>query len=675
MQIPRSQGRTVAQPTLQQHTPLTGLSSIGNSIGGAIQGRDEKLQEQEVTAKRLELYHNDLAEKEAKVKLDDVMTTEMSDQVTIVKNNLANGTINANQASENLKKWSDDRYKQLEDDMPLHARKDLQNYWDENRNRQGTSFLPLQLSADAKKGVTIAEQAFDISTRQDRDNGRLYLIKNMDGLNLSVSDKADRLNKYDITRDIMDIDHRVTGAVEKESIDDLTTLLGEIRGNHYKYIDGPTVQDKEKQVLSRISALQQKAVVEENKRVTKAGSVFNDYKTQVLTGRELDSAYTKDVGLAIKGTEHEAEYEFYRANSINFQKFSRMSSGEQLALINKQNASMKNSPTNNAENEKKVMGVYESIYKDKLDVLKNNPNQAVREAGLKPNDLNPLELKASPKSFAAKVIENGINQFALKDPNLKTKPISEEDLPEAKQAFDNMSVNSKLNFISEMVGQSKNIPNGHKIWGATLGQLGGGDQSYIMAGISRMNGFQSDRGEDVATAIISGTQALKNKQLTMPKDELLKQEFNKYVGNSVSGETANMTYSGFKSIYAHLSERDGYLHKDKDDLNKDIVGTALSMATGGVYNQDIKYGNQKSWKVSKPYGMSDSPFESTVSSGLSYISGKTGISVADLETLRLRRSSKRSAKNEIQYDLINERGNPLVVNGVEWRVNMTGRTK
>lgn len=42
MQIPRSQGRTTAQPTLQQHTPISGLSSIGNSIGGAIEERDKK---------------------------------------------------------------------------------------------------------------------------------------------------------------------------------------------------------------------------------------------------------------------------------------------------------------------------------------------------------------------------------------------------------------------------------------------------------------------------------------------------------------------------------------------------------------------------------------------------------------------------------------------------------
>lgn len=675
MLIPRSQGRVTAQPTLQQHTPMTGLSAIGNSIGGAVQARDEKLQEGEVAAKQIENFNNAMAEKEAKIKLDNVMTTEMSDQVSLVKNDLVNGTINATQANERLKTWSSERYKQLENDMPMHARQQMQQYWDGNVNQQTASFLPLQLRADVQKGATIANQAFDISTRQDREAGRKYLSKSLDGLNLSVADKADRLNKYDVTRDIMDIDKRVMGAVEAENPADLHTLLTELRGGQFKYLDGPTIQDKEKQVLSRISALDQKAQVEENKRITQSNKVFNDFKTQVLTGRALDSDYIQNVESAVKGTDNESDFQFYKSNSINFQKFSRLSTSDMLSKINSQKAAMKNSTTNNAENESKVMNVYESIYRDKLDTLKNNPNQAVSEAGLKPNQLTGMELKANPQSFAAKAVENGVNQYALRDPNIKLKPISEENLPEAKQAFDAMGVNAKLDFIGALIGQSKNIPNGNKIWGAILGQLGSGDQSYIMAGIARMNDYKTTKGDDVATAILSGTQALKNKQLTMPKDELLKSEFNKYVGNSVSGETANMTFQGFKSIYAHLTERDGYQHKDKDDLSKDIAKTALSMATGGVYDQPVKYGNQRTWKVSKPYGLSDDAFETTVNSGLKYISSQTGISLGELEDFRLRRSATRSSKGEIQYDLINERGNPLVVKGIQWRINMPGRTK
>ncbi len=673
--IPKSQGRDTSRPVMQQHTPMTGLGSIGNAIGGVLDERNRKQEEAEVSAKRAELYHNDLAEKEAKVKLDDVLTTELSEQVTLLKNDVANGAMNADVANKTLQQWSENRFKQLEGEMPGHAQQSLKNHWSSNVSRNATGFLPLQLSADTKKGTVLADRVTEIGTRMDRKAGREYLESNLATLNLSEAEKQARIYGYESTRDVLDIDGRITSAVESKNTADLQALITDMDSGKYGYIDGPQVQQKKAQALSRIDAINKQVEVEENKRLQLAGKVLNDFKSQVLTGRALDDSYLARVGGAVVGTEHEAEYNFYKSQSNNFQSFSNLSTTEQLKRINEQKVRAKNSKTTDAVNEEKILGVYESIHKEKTETLKNNPNQAVREAGLETHSLNAGELKANPKSFAAKAIDNGVSQLALKDPNIVVKPIAAEDLAEAKQAFEAKSVNDKLDFIGELINQSKGVPNGSKIWSATMGQLGGGDLSYLMAGVARANNYRSKQGEDVAAAIISGTQALKNKALVVPKDDLLRSEFNKYVGNSVSGETANMSYSAFKSIYVHLSERNGYQHKDKDDMSKDLAKTALSMATGGVYEQGVKYGNQKTWKVSKPYGMDDDRFESEVSKGYAAISQATGISTAELQDLRLRRSDKRSKKGEIQYDLINERGAPLQVGGVMWRINMQGATK
>lgn len=662
-------------------------NQTGNMIAGALQNvsqvsgqyaqqKDQQQREAEAKQKQISLYHDNIAEAEAKVKLDDVLTSEMSEQVTLLKNEVSNGSANATVANESLKKWSDERYKQLEAEMPGHAQQNLKQYWDTNITRQAPGFLPLQLRADAQKSVALVDRVTEIATRYDRKKGREYLESNLATAQIPEADKQERLYKYESTRDVMDIDDRITVAVSGKSTADLQTLITDLDSGKYGYIDGPTAQQKKTQALSRIEALNTQIKAEENKREGEAGKYLNDFKSQVLTGRALDDDYLANVGAAVKGTEHEAEYEFYKQQSGNFQNFSRKSTSEQLALINEQKAKMKNSKTSDAVTEEKVLGVYESLYKDKLNVLKDNPNQIVRETGLKVNELSAAELKSDPSSWATKAIDNGVNQLALKDANIKLAPISAEDLPEAKKAFEAMGVNEKLNFIGGLVSNAKKYgTNGHAIWGATLGQLGDGDKSYIMAGIARMNGFKSTKGEDVATAIISGTQALKNKQLIMPKDDLLKQEFNKYVGNSASGNTANMTFAGFKSIYAHLAQRDNYQHKDKDDISDSLANTALGLATGGVYDQDVKYGNQKKWKVSKPYGMEDGVFSNHLESGYAIISKNTGIPVAELKGFRLRRSDKRSAKGELQYDLINERGNPLQSGGNYWRINIKGATK
>lgn len=659
--IPRSQGRINSSPQLRQSPAFSGLSNLGQAIGGVVDAR------------------NELATKEAKVKVDDILTVELSEQVTKLKNDVANGAMGAEDANKLLTGWSEKRYKEIEKDLPQHARQDLKNHWTSNVNRNGTGFLPLQFKADEQRGLNVADRMTEIATRMPRQQGSEYLKNNLSSLNIPEHVKQQRLSTYNTSMDLIEIDGRITKALETKNTADLQSLVTELDEGKYGYLDGQQAQQKKAQAQSRIDALNKQLEVEENKRVQVAGKVFGDYKTQVLTGRMLDDEYSLNVEKAVTGTEHEAEFKFYKQQSNNFQHFTRLSTSEQLKRINQQKAKMANSPSADPATEEKILGVFESLHAEKLENIKKNPNQAVSEAGLKVHSLTPTELRGNPKSFVSKVIDNGVNQLALKDANLSVRPISEEDLPEARKAFEAMPVNEKLNFIGEMIGQTKGVKGGASLWGSALGQLGSGDLSYVMAGIARLNGYKSNQGEDIAEAILSGTQALKNKQLILPSDNLLKQKFNEYVGSTVSGETSNMTFAAFKSIYAHVSERENFRHVDSNSVNTQIANTALSMATGGVYNQGIKFGNhgdsKLDWKVSKPYGMDDTNFESHLEKGYNTIAKQTGLSVAELQDLRLRRSDKRSARGEIQYDLINERGTPLVVNGAIWRINLNGVTK
>lgn len=635
------------------------VGNLGQVFQNKAIDRRQKEDAADVSAKNAELYNNQMAEKEGKVKLDDVLTTELSEQITLLKNDVANGAMTADVANKNLQTWSQERFKGLENDLPMHARLDLQNYWSQNVAKNATSFLPLQLSADNKKGEVLADRYLEIGTRMDREAGAEYVKSNIQSLNIPEAQKQALIYKYQGTRDLQDIDGRITSAIENKDTASLQQLVTEMDNGGFGYTDGPTLQQKKAQALSRIDAINKQVEVEENKRLQLAGKALIEFKSQVMTGRALDDDYLQTMGAAVQGTEYEAEYNFYKSQSTNFQSFGRLSTADMEKRVNQQKAKMANSKTADAVTEEKILGVYESILNDKKQTIKDNPNQAVREAGLQTHQLTGMELKTNPGGFAEKVVDNAVSQVALKDPNLVIKPIAAEDLPEAKQAFDAMGVNQKLDFIGNLIQQTKSVPKGNTIWSATLGQLGGGDLSYLMAGVARANNYRSRDGEDVAVAIVSGTQALKNKALVMPKDDLLKAEFNKYVGSTVSGATANMSFAAFKSIYAHLSERNGYQHKDKDDISKELTSTALSLATGGVYEQGVKYGNQKTWKVSKPYGMDDDRFESILDTRYAAIAKKYQTSEAELKDLRLRRESQNGPKGQIRYALINERGTPL----------------
>ncbi|WP_228199811.1 methyl-coenzyme M reductase [Acinetobacter sp. WCHAc060007] len=681
MLIPRSQGRTVSKPTLQQHTPMTGLASIGKAVDGVIKAHDEKQQEQELTAKRLELMNNQREAEEAKLKLDDVLTTEMADKVTVLKNDVSNGAKTAENARLEMQDWSKVRYSEIQNELPGHAQKQLQEYWQASTGNQTQGFMALQLRADTQKDSALADRATEIATRYDRKQGAEYLESFLVNSNLPEPEKMVRRNAYQATRDQLDIDDRITTALEGKDTQSLQAILADLNSNKFGYLDGKQIQQNKDRVASRIEALNTQLKAEENKRVSEAGKYLNEYKSNVLTGRAQDKDYEANVAQLVAGTEHEQEFKFLQSQSLNFQKFANKPTSEMQALINAQKAKMKNSPSASAADDEKVLNAYESIYKDKLQTVKDNPNQAVREAGLKVNELGGMLLKTDTAGWIDGAIDNGTSQLALKDANIKLKPISAEDLPEAKKEFDAMSVDQKLSFIGGMINKTKGIKNGASIWGATLGQLGAGNQNYIAAGLAKMNGYGSTAGRPLATSIINGTQILKNKQLVMPKDAELKAAFNAYVGNTVTGTTSNNLYNVFRAVYADTMEARNLQHSKADELpNAEVLKFALASATGGVHQQNGSFtnyagGKLKDWKVSMPYGMTDDAFENRLDAGYSAISSSTGISESELKTLRLRQSSSRTKSGELQYDLLDERGKPLVVKGVAWRIKMNGVTR
>lgn len=680
MRIPISRGREAPQAQMQSFTPNTGLAEIGRSIGGAIQARDDQQRQQEVAAKNLELYNNQLAEKEGKLKLDESLSTDFNDKVVDIKNRLGNGVINTQQADEELNTWSNTKFTELQTSLPGHAQDDLKKYWDSNVTRQRSSFMPLQLRADAQKGGVLADRFFDVATRMEREAGKEYLLKNIVGLPLSEAQKSELTNKYETTRDITDINSRITTAIAQNSVEELQEVATGLKD--YKFIDGSAVQKFQTEIQSKITTLQQRQQVQENKRINEAEKVVNEFIQSTLTGRPLDLKYQNDVEHAVKGTPSEAEYQFYRKQSADFMRFQGLTTDQQLAEINSRKAKMKNSSSADPVAENKILSTYQSIYDNKLKTAKENPTQALREKGIELPEVNPLTLKVNPSDFAKNIVTIGSYQVAQrdKDPNATIKPIPNEALPAAKKAWDDASVDQKLNLISSMVTQTKGVKDGVKIWGAALGQLGGGNSNYVMAGVAKANGYRSTEGRELANSIVIGTQLLKNKQLIMPKEDDMREAFNKYVGQTLTGTNANNAYEVFKAVYADTMNERGFSHSSKDEApNKKILNTALGMATGGVYTQPTSFRNYRGdkvsdWKVTKPYGITDDAFEAQLEKGYQTISKQTGISVNNLKEFRLRQG-KPSSTGAVQYDLINERGQQLVVKNAIWRITMDGVTK
>lgn len=637
-----------------------------------------------IMSRQQQVWQKEQAQEEnsAKLQLDDVLTTDFSNKVTDLKNQVGNGALTAEQANQDLTTWSNDRYAQLEEGLPQRARPQLKNYWSQSVNNQRGSFFPLQLKADEQKGVVLLDKAFNIATRLPTQERESYFKAYLDNAPISEAEKSDQMQKLRVESNKIDIDGRILSAVNSSNIDDLNALVTDLDKGSYGYLSGGQVQDYKASVSSKIHTLQSRQQIEENKRISESNKVFTDFKQAVLTGRNLDPSYVDNVRTAVNGTTNQADFEFYIGQSSNFQKFSKLSTTEQLKMLNDQKALLKNTSTADPVREEKVMNVYQSIYDEKIKLAKDNPSQILAENGIQLPEINPSLIKLNPQGLAKNLITVGSYQLAMKkdDANISIKPISSDQLPQAIDEFDKSSVDQKLNFISNLLGQSKGITGGKQIWQETLKQLGSGSLNYVAAGTAKLNNFRSTEGRELSTSIISGTQLLKNKQFTMPKEADLRAAFNDYVGQTITGTTANDAYEVFKAVYADTMVSRGASHTKADDVpNEEIAKFALGFTTGGIYDQDGNFknymgGKYQSWKVTKPFGMPDGAFENRLEQGYSVISKQTGLTTSELKSLRLRQG-RQSDSGEIQYDLVNERGQPLVVNGAIWRIKMSGVTK
>lgn len=670
MKIPVSRGRlnAVDAPMVRASSIGAGLSQLGQSVQMHEERVNREQQQAEVTAKVLELQQYQQDQAKTQYDLDSVLTTDFSDYVANLKNSVGGGNTTAQQADEALSTWSTEKFQAIEQAVPIELREDAKKYWDSTVDRQRASFVPLQLKANEQQGYAMADQFIQLYSRPDipRTEGEGKLRLNLERLGLPQAYITEQAYKFNVTRDANEVGGLIAKAFESSDIAGLQALRGNLK--QYKYLNGDQMQNFDNSIASRIGSLQQRAETLENKRVTEAGKVLNEFVSNVMTGLPLDASYFANVAQAVQGTEHQAKFDFYQMHSKQFQDFAKLSTSQQLEEINKAKVALKNNGNQDAKNAQDVLSVYERIYSDKAKIAKDNPIQLIKEQNIEVPELSPLTLKTDPSGFVKDISTIGTTLLALqkKDPNVVIKPIPTEQLPQVKQAFDGMSVNEKLGFIGDLIQQTKGLSGGEKVWGATLGQLGSGDQTYVMAGLAKFYGYQSNQGVDLATALISGNQLLKNNQLKLPDDEM-RLYFNQTVGNALSGDSANKAYTAYKAVYAHLLNQRGMIIADPKNpsrAEKDLMKAALSVGVGEFYVQDEKLRNYmgdrlEEWRVPKPYGMSDERFESSLKAGYARISKSLNIKEDDLREFRLRPSVYKTEDGGMVYTLHYANGNPL----------------
>lgn len=650
----------------------------GQIIAGTLQGASqlitdtvEKIEapkrEAELLNKRLEVFNNELDKKEGLLKLDEVLTTEFSDKTTELRHQVGTGTLTAVAANEQLRAWSDERFTQLRTELPQHAMPDYENYWNAQVNKQSGHFLPLQLKATEQRDRVLNDRAFDIASRLGREEGRKYLQENLETSSESSARIQQRMFDFEQGQDRKELDSGIEVAVASGDIAALKQVRETIKDK--QFLDSRAAHSYSMQISREVLRLEHNAQIEEDARVKRAGQALNAFKQQMFTGAPLGNELIENTGIAVKGTLHEAEYNFYVEKSDKLQNFAKLGTPEQRKEIDKIKAYQKNNKSNDPKSDNQLISTYEKIYAEKLKTTKENPTQALREAGINVPNLNPTLFAVDPAQAAKSIAEIGVYQLAQrdKDANSAISPISPDVLPDAQAAFNQLSVEGKLTLIGHLVAATQNIQGGNEVWQSTLQQLGDGDRTYYLAGIARAKNKKIE-GEDLATTLMNGNYLIKNGKYALPNE--LEVLFREKYGNLIDYGSFEDDFNSFKQAYAVMANRIGEVPTDSKDLAKgSVVERAFDLVTGGVYQQPYgswfgsfkttEGGKFKAWKVPKPYAMTDDRFDANLEAGYASIAKVYGYDINSLKDFRLR---PRIDKNNpfIMYSLLNENSEPLI---------------
>lgn len=136
--IPKSQGRNTSRPVMQQHTPITGLGSIGKAIDGVLEARKE---EKDKTEKA------DFALQSSKIGAD----------ISVVDNDLLlkmqSGELTYDNAVKQRQESLESIKTQYKTAVPKQFEQNFNNYFEQHSYQSASKYLPIAQKSEQQQAI------------------------------------------------------------------------------------------------------------------------------------------------------------------------------------------------------------------------------------------------------------------------------------------------------------------------------------------------------------------------------------------------------------------------------------------------------------------------------------------------------------------------------------------
>ena len=599
MIIPRSRGTMNSQPSLQQHTPLTGLASIGNAVGGVIQARDEKAkQEQEKKDTAEFALQSSKIGADINVIDNDLLTKMQSGALTL------DDAVKQRQAGlESIK----GQYKNV---VPKSFERNFNNYFEQHSYQSASKYLPIaQKSEQQQATVQLKDMKENYlknpSTTEKEVLSGLALYGQSKGL--SVAHVQDIFNEYKNARAGNDVTtFYLANKSDNGKLPELSTpeaviaKYPNLTQEQAVYWSGRVHTQMDQN--NRAAALHQKQLEDDAK------DAVSEMKLDIETGLIPSEAVIKERLARVKGSEKESEFVQYSGALVEVQQFMRMGSDEREAYLSKKRSEAQNTAQDNAKDVSWKLNLLSKTHDNMLGYEKNNSVLAYsiktgQDLTVVPTNAilsgDPNAIAAVSKNIKSIQVNNILNGTVG-----SLNPFSTQQQSELKQFWEKAKPGDKLGLLTSIYKSSAGNANASR---DMISSIAGESGAY------RLSASLNNRGlQDIAGQIVTG-QDLMEKGLVKVDDNGLSLKTAEYLAGVTSpGKPDFQIYlDAVKANYAYLVQKSEKVADKKGGIqNKEIDDSlflkAVLNVTGGKYTSGGFFGSKS--VVLRPHTVSEKSF-------------------------------------------------------------------
>ena len=661
MIIPRTQGRTVSQPTLQQHAPMTGLSAIGDTLQA----------------------HQDKLDAEQKKK-DNLTASTIVSQFGLDAENLgadyrqkvASGQMSDTDADLEFSKEYATRMDEVVAQLPKSVSQDYKDGLMKYGTGQVSTFYQTGRNVASDLAKTNLKLTLENAAKMQDQQAAAPIVENAftsAADYLSPAEVLEYKSGYQQQQQSNNLGLRLSKAqTEKEYQDIYNELQDE---NNYSSLPSSTRSSAIHSAQSGVLRIQKQQQREQNQKESTAAELANDLQSNILSGGKIDLDYLSNVEKATEGTAAYKDVQFLKANYVGIQEFIGMNTNEKKARLDKLERDFKNNPSENAADRKKLLDLHRTIYSQSLSDAKSDNVATAGNLGIEVKGFTGQQLLNDPSGVMNTIVQNihALNYAKTKEPNINLDPIPDLHKDDIQSSFEKANAKKKLDVLASVMKVAHQNKLSLNATQGIIRSIGGGDGIYNVAAVAVANNANYN-GKSTGYIILSGDSLIKAGNQITPTS--LETEFRSEISN-LSGEgDYSANWSAFKAAYAYFEAEAGHQQNSKVEMvDSDSMDKALNAVLGGVYQQHntswigtakfkTTYGDVKDWKVQKPYLMSDEGFETAINSGFEQVAKKHNMNPDFLKNnFRLQAVSGSTFDQTVAYYLLDANNERWVVKG------------